>query len=106
MPDDNRLASRSLGLSFWGIMIGGGPWGQPCHYMHHIFPSLPWYGQIAMHYRVKDLYNEAQRKEIFVNSFWDVPQKFFALFKINNKNLAAIQKETKAQEILQELKQT
>lgn len=106
MPDDNRLASRSLGLSFWGIMIGGGPWGQPCHYMHHIFPSLPWYGQIAMHYRVKNLYNDAQRKEIFVNSFWEVPQKFFGLLKLNNKNLAAINKDAKTQEKLHEVIQT
>jgi fatty acid desaturase len=90
MPDDNRLASRSMGLSFWGIVIGGGPWGQPCHYMHHIFPSLPWYGQIAMHYRVKELYSEEQREEIFVNSFWGVPKKFVSLLCINRINLKNI----------------
>ena len=31
MPLDNRSGARSFGIGFWGLFMGGGPWGQPCH---------------------------------------------------------------------------
>ena len=31
MPLDNPNGSRSFGIGFWGLLVGGGPWGSPCH---------------------------------------------------------------------------
>jgi hypothetical protein len=53
MPLDNRNGSRSFGTGFWGLFIGGGPWGQPCHLMHHLAPTLPWYAQLLLHQKFK-----------------------------------------------------
>ncbi len=46
MPLDNPNGSRSFGIGFWGLLVGGGPWGSPCHWEHHLVPSLPWYQQL------------------------------------------------------------
>ena len=35
MPLDNNDGSRSFGLGFWGMLVGGGPWGQPSR--DHLF---------------------------------------------------------------------
>ena len=29
MPLDNLNGSRSFGFGFWGMLVGGGPWGTP-----------------------------------------------------------------------------
>ncbi len=52
MPLDNANGSRSFGLGFWGLLVGGGPWGSPCHWEHHLVPSLPWYQQLILHRHV------------------------------------------------------
>jgi fatty acid desaturase len=31
------------------MLIGGGPWGSPSHWEHHLVASLPWYQQIRLH---------------------------------------------------------
>jgi fatty acid desaturase len=98
MPDDNSVASRSLGLSFWGIVLGGGPWGQPCHYMHHLFASLPWYSQVIMHYEVQDIYTEKQKQEIFTSDFFYVPKKFFKLLKENRKLMNKVKNVNESEE--------
>ena len=49
MPLENRNGARSFGLGFWGLLVGGGPWGQPCHLEHHLVPSIPWYQQVILH---------------------------------------------------------
>lgn len=55
-------SARSLGTGFWAILIGGGPWGQPCHLTHHLCPSLPWYGQIMGHHKLKEILSDEQKK--------------------------------------------
>ena len=49
MPLDNKNGSRSFGLGFWGMLVGGGPWGTPCHWVHHLVASIPWYQQLMLH---------------------------------------------------------
>jgi hypothetical protein len=49
MPLENENGARSLGLGFWGMLLGGGPWGSPCHLEHHLAANLPWYGQLLLH---------------------------------------------------------
>ena len=61
MPVDHLQGARNLGPGFWGTLVGGGPWGQPCHLSHHLFPQLPWYSQIAMHWRMQAIFNAEQR---------------------------------------------
>lgn len=47
--DDKKYGAKELGLSFTGLLVGGGPWGQPCHFSHHYAPELHWYQQISLH---------------------------------------------------------
>lgn len=62
MPNTKGNEARSFGLSFWGLIVGGGPWGQCCHLMHHIAPTLPWYCQIALHNEFEKLLSSEQKK--------------------------------------------
>jgi fatty acid desaturase len=66
MPLDNFMGARNLGVGFWGLLIGGGPWGQPCHLAHHMVPSVPWYQQILLHRYIKSLLTERQRDQFLV----------------------------------------
>ena len=66
MPLDNKNGSRSLGIGFWGLLVGGGPWGSPCHWEHHLVPSLPWYQQIALHRYVTRLLTSRQREQFLI----------------------------------------
>ncbi len=66
MPLDNRNGSRSFGIGFWGLLVGGGPWGSPCHWEHHLVPSLPWYQQIALHRYVTRLLTPRQRQQFLI----------------------------------------
>lgn len=45
MARDSVNGTRDLGHSALGLIIAGGPWGQPFHLTHHLAPSTPWYGQ-------------------------------------------------------------
>jgi fatty acid desaturase len=66
MPLDNRNGARSFGVGFWGLLIGGGPWGQPCHLVHHMVASLPWYQQIVLHRYFKRLLTPRQREQFLI----------------------------------------
>jgi len=66
MPLDNQNGSRSFGTGFWGLLVGGGPWGSPCHWEHHLVPSLPWYQQLILHRFVVGLLTPAQRRQFLV----------------------------------------
>jgi hypothetical protein len=74
MPLENQNGARSLGIGFWGLLIGGGPWGQPCHLAHHLAPAIPWYQQIVLHFYIKGLLNERQRAQFLVVPFIGFPR--------------------------------
>lgn len=65
MPANRKYGSRELGLGPLGLLIGGGPWGQPCHFSHHLAPDLQWYGQILLHFKVKQILTQEQRDFFF-----------------------------------------
>jgi fatty acid desaturase len=67
MPNDTRHGSLELGLSFIGMIIGGGPWGQPFHFSHHYAPDLNWYQQLALHLFFKKILKEKQKDFYFFN---------------------------------------
>lgn len=66
MPLDNRSGARSFGVGFWGLFVGGGPWGQPCHLVHHLVASIPWYQQIVLHRYFKQLLTVRQREQFLI----------------------------------------
>ena len=66
MPLDNANGSRSFGLGFWGMLVGGGPWGSPCHWEHHLVPSLPWYQQLILHRFVVRQLTPIQRRQFLI----------------------------------------
>lgn len=74
MPLENRNGARSFGIGFWGILIGGGPWGQPCHWAHHLAPGIPWYQQILLHLYIKDLLTKRQREQFMLTPFIGFPR--------------------------------
>lgn len=62
MPLNTFNGSRSLGVGFWAMLIGGGPWGQPCHLSHHLAPQLTWYHQVQLHHVLLEVMTEDQKK--------------------------------------------
>jgi fatty acid desaturase len=74
MPLDNRNGARSFGIGFWGLLIGGGPWGQPCHWVHHLAPSIPWYQQIALHRHIRRLLTKRQREQFLLTPVIGFPR--------------------------------
>jgi fatty acid desaturase len=81
MPLDNQDGSRSFGLGFWGMLIGGGPWGSPCHWEHHLVASLPWYQQLVLHGYVKSLLTETQRKQFLLQPVVGYPKLLWRLLR-------------------------
>lgn len=82
MPLNTLNGSRSLGVGFWAMLIGGGPWGQPCHLSHHLAPQLTWYHQIQLHFVLLEIMTKEQKdffimEEGFSNfpSFWQQTMK-------------------------------
>ncbi len=75
MPKDNRYGSVELGLSPLSLIVGGGPWGQPCHFSHHLAPDLKWFQQIWLHLSLK----KGVRKEI-QNYYFPGWKKVFSIF--------------------------
>ncbi len=53
LPSNNHTGSWEMGPTTLGFLIGGGPWGQPCHFSHHIAPDLTWHQQLALHKFIK-----------------------------------------------------
>jgi hypothetical protein len=66
MPLENKSGTRSFGAGFSGLVVGGGPWGQPCHMAHHLVASIPWYQQIALHRFMVGLLTEKQRQQFLL----------------------------------------
>jgi fatty acid desaturase len=80
MPLDNKEGARSFGVGFWGLVIGGGPWGQPCHWEHHLVASLPWYLQIRLHFHLKGLLTEAQKRQFLLQPVIGYPKLLLRLW--------------------------
>lgn len=85
MPLENRDGARSFGPGFWGLLIGGGPWGQPCHWMHHLIPTIPWYQQIILHYRVAAILPPPQRQQYFLAPLVGYPRLLSRLWTEPNR---------------------
>lgn len=73
LPLDRVNGTRDLGLDPWGLLLGGGPWGQPCHFAHHLEPALAWYQQIALHFHLRRILDDAQKKQFFVTPIVGFP---------------------------------
>lgn len=90
MPIDNRFGARELGFNFTGLLIGGGPWGQPFHLSHHLAPHLPWYAQWKLSSALFEIMNEEQRDFYFVtkkNSFITILKNIFLNYKKLNEGI-------------------
>jgi hypothetical protein len=81
MPLDNRNGARSFGVGFWGLLVGGGPWGSPCHWEHHLVASLPWYQQIALHRYVVRLLTPRQREQFLIRPVIGFPLLWWRLVR-------------------------
>jgi fatty acid desaturase len=85
MPLESTSGARSLGVGFWGILVGGGPWGQPCHMAHHLVPSIPWYQQILLHRYIAWLLTLDQRKQFLLPPFFGFPLLLFSLIRDSHR---------------------
>ena len=74
MPLDKTNGTRQLGIGFWGLFLGGGFWGQPCHLSHHLAPGLPWYFQVRLHLDLKRIFTEEQKTVFFLKPFTGYPK--------------------------------
>ena len=81
MPLDNRNGSRSFGVGFWGLLVGGGPWGSPCHWEHHLVASLPWYQQLILHRYVVGLLTPRQREQFLIGPVIGFPKLWWRLVR-------------------------
>jgi fatty acid desaturase len=81
MPLENKNGSRSFGVGFWGLLVGGGPWGSPCHWEHHLVPSVPWYQQIMLHGYVKTLLTPRQREQFLIEPVTGFPRLWWSLIR-------------------------
>lgn len=81
MPLDNLNGSRSFGLGFWGILVGAGPWGSPCHWEHHIVASVPWYQQLLLHWHVMRLLTPRQREQFLVVPLIGFPRLWWRILR-------------------------
>lgn len=84
MPDNDYYSgTRNLGPGFWGLLVGGGPWGQPCHLSHHLAPNLPWYFQIRMYFDLRDILTPEQKEVFLVKPYLGYPRLFRKLIRDN-----------------------
>jgi fatty acid desaturase len=74
MPSGRYNSARSMGYGFWGLLIGGGPWGQPCHQVHHLFPGLAWYNQLRMHNRFVRALTQEQKERFLLPGLLGFPK--------------------------------
>ena len=84
MPLENKNGSRSFGLGFWGLFVGGGPWGSPCHWAHHLVPSIPWYQQLILHRYVVSLLTPKQRTQFLIEPVVGFPKLWWHLIQEPN----------------------
>ncbi len=85
MPDKKGNEARSFGMSFWGMIIGGGPWGQSCHLAHHLAPALPWYLQLKLHQSLELHLDEKQKKVFLRGGFFDYPKLWIEIIQKQKK---------------------
>jgi hypothetical protein len=90
MPLENKDGARSFGLGFWGMLIGGGPWGSPCHWEHHLVASLPWYQQLILHRHVTRLLTPAQRRQFLIEPVTGFPKLLWRLWREPNQFAARV----------------
>jgi fatty acid desaturase len=81
MPLEQENGARSLGLGFWGMLLGGGPWGSPCHLEHHLAVGLPWYGQLLLHRHLRSLLTPRQRKQFLVQPVIGWPKLLWQIMR-------------------------
>src|SRR6266516_449359 len=81
MPLNNKDGARSFGTGFWGLLIGGGPWGQPCHLIHHLVPSIPWYQQLLLHRHFINLLTPTQRQQYLLEPVIGYPRLVWRLWR-------------------------
>lgn len=84
MPLDNANGARSFGAGFWGLLIGGGPWGQPCHLVHHIVPSIPWYQQLVLHRYMARLLTRKQQSQFLLQPVLGFPRLLWQIVRDAN----------------------
>ncbi len=82
MPS-SYYGARSFGFNIIGLIIGGGPWGQPCHFIHHLAPGLAWYQQISMHYQIRKILNPRERELYYVEGFSQVIATSLRIIRLN-----------------------
>jgi len=85
MPLENRNGARSFGIGFWGLLVGGGFWGQPCHLSHHLMPSIPWYQQIRLHFFIRSILTKRQRGQFMLKPFLGLPQLLWRVVSDANR---------------------
>jgi len=81
MPVENKNGARSFGLGFWGMLLGGGPWGSPCHWEHHLVASLPWYQQLILHVHVRSLLTPRQKEQFLLQPVVGWPKLYWRLIR-------------------------
>jgi fatty acid desaturase len=81
MPLENNRGSRSFGTGFWGLLIGGGPWGSPCHWEHHLVASLPWYQQLILHRDLKRTLTPSQRAQYLLEPVFGYPKLLWRIWR-------------------------
>ncbi len=85
MPLNAVNGARDLGTDFWGMLIGGGPWGQPCHWTHHLYPGIPWYNQLILHKFVKRSLTDKQKQYFLLKPIIGYPAKLLFIIKATSK---------------------
>jgi fatty acid desaturase len=88
MPADKVWGTRELGLSFMALVIAGGPWGQPCHFTHHLAQDLNWYQQLLLHKKLKTILSSSQQDFISFRH-----KGIFSLLRQNIKSRISILKQ-------------
>ena len=81
MPLENNHGARSFGTGFWGLLIGGGPWGSPCHWEHHLVASLPWYQQLILHRDLKRTLTPEQRAQYLLKPVIGYPMLLWRIWR-------------------------
>ncbi len=89
MPLENKDGARSFGCGFWGLLVGGGPWGQPCHWEHHLVPSIPWYQQLILHRYLVGLLTPTQRRQFLLQPVVGFPRWWWFLIRETNRFAAS-----------------
>lgn len=84
MPLESNNGARSFGVGFWGLFVGGGPWGQPCHLAHHMVAGIPWYQQILLHRYIVRLLSPKQREQFLLKPLVGFPILLCGLMRETN----------------------